>query len=80
MPPGRLYTQWHDNALCQVLIHGNGAAHKARSRIFDTQQVKGRLHLTVLAALPVQRHKHQIGRLTQFKDPVAELAFTSEFS
>ncbi len=64
-----------DDALGQVLVHGDGAAEVARAGVGDAEQVERRLHPSVLAAGAVERDEHDVRHGADAQNVLAEDIF-----
>ena len=69
-----------DDALGQVLIHGDGAAEVAAAGIGDAEQVERRLHAAVLSGAAVQGQKHDIRHGAHLEHVLAEQARALELA
>ena len=74
-PRRGLDAQRRDDALGQVLVHGDGAAEVARAGVGDAEQVERRLHPSVLAAGAVERDEHDVRHGADAQNVLAEDIF-----
>ena len=79
-PRRGLDAQRRDDALGQVLVHGDGAAEVAAAGIGDAEQVERRLHAAVLAGAAVQGQKHDVRHGAYLEHVCAEQARAAELA
>ena len=79
-PRRGLDAERRDNALGQVLVHGDGAAEVAAASIGDAEQVERRLHAAVLAGAAVQGQKHDVRHGAHLEHMLTEQTRTAELA
>ena len=74
LPLGCMYPQVGNQALGQVLVHGQAGTQITRPRVGNAHEIKGGLYPSVLPAGPVEGQKDDVRHLAELQHALAKLA------